>query len=358
MKKKCNIGILISLFFFCFCLVAQAEDTVQREIRIGKKVSEEVEQHWERISDPVQIAHLSMICEKLKPQMTRSLPFEIRIIREEAVNAFSLPGGIIYMTTGILNFLHSDAELAAIISHEMIHADRGHVVKQIARSQRISVISLALIIASGGQAAPMILTNMAQIAITNSYSKDLEREADVEGLFALEEAGYPPAAMLTVMEGLAAEQLRHPYVDPGIFMDHPYVEERVDYLTRIIKEKRWPLERKKALRLLVIRIEPKDASLVMYVDDAPVWEGPDSSDVAALFSSVKDKLDRAYQMELPPYEIEVVEIDQVRALRVGSTLIVKEPLPAAVDSLESLRQTLVDSLLQAKTTHPIADYLN
>lgn len=89
----------------------------------------------------------------------------------------------------------------------------------------------------------------------------------------------------------------------------------------------------KALRLLVIRIEPKDASLVMYVDDAPVWEGPNSSDaVAALFSSVKDKLDRAYQMELPPYEIEVVEIDQVRALRVGSTLIVKEPLPAAVDS--------------------------
>jgi Zn-dependent protease with chaperone function len=144
MKKRMSVVALVLLFILFSCFYARAEDEMQREIKFGKEVSEEIEQHWERVSDPVKIAHLSMICEKIKPHMTRTLPFEIRIIQEKSLNAFSLPGGIIYMTTGILDFLHSDAEIGAIIAHEMIHADRKHVMLQMAQSQRISIFALVL----------------------------------------------------------------------------------------------------------------------------------------------------------------------------------------------------------------------
>ena len=359
MKKRMSVVALVLLFILFSCFYARAEDEMQREIKFGKEVSEEIEQHWERVSDPVKIAHLSMICEKIKPHMTRTLPFEIRIIQEKSLNAFSLPGGIIYMTTGILDFLHSDAEIGAIIAHEMIHADRRHVMLQMAQSQRISIFALALILVSGGKAAPAFLTSMAQIAITNAYSKDLEKEADVEGLYALQKAGYPPAAALTVMEGLAEEQLRHPYVDPGIFMDHPYVKERVAYLSKIIRENNWPIERKKVLHMLVVDVVTDERSTTLLVDGVKVWSGPDESDVRKLFLSIKEKLDKDYQMELAPYEIEVIELfDNKKGIRVGPTLLVSEPLPGGVDPLIFLRTGLVERLHQAKASHPMADYLH
>lgn len=359
---KNRIGILSVALFLIFSLSVStfAAENMEKEIKLGQKVAVEVEKRWERISDPAKTARLSMILEKLKFHMTRSLPYDVRIIQENSVNAFSLPGGTIYMTTGILDFLHSDAEIAAILAHEMIHADRSHVMVQMARSQRISVIALALIIATGGQAAPSLLASMAQIAITNSYSRDLEREADVEGLQALVKAGYPSAAMLTVMEGLAEEQLRHPYVDPGIFMDHPYVEERVAYLTQEIRKNGWPLERKKALHKLVVTTQEQRGRMALLVDEFQVWSGPACPEVKDFFLEAKQKLDISFQMELPPYELQVIELPEThnKGLRIGNMIIASEPLPEGVESLELFRSNLVEILLKAKNAHPIADYLH
>ena len=287
------------------------------------------------------------------------------------------------MTSGMMEFLHSDAEIASVIAHELVHSDRRHAMIQAARSQRLSILTLGAIVLSGGSAAPIILANLLQTAITNSYSIDLEREADLVGLNALVSAGYPPAAMLTVMEGLAEEQLKHPYVDPGVMMDHPEVKERIAYLTKIIREKGLPLERKRALNFLIVSVRSENGMRSLSVDGVEIVRAPDGEKATTVLSDMKTAMDRCFQLELSPSEIQVVAFSDARprptaslqqskrrndpvatktpprrGLRVGNTVVFDESLPGAEPSLEVMRARLLDALLRAQTRHPIARYLN
>lgn len=349
-----------------------AEPNPQKEIRIGAKVAEQVEGRWERIVDPSVIARLSMISSRLVPFMNRELPYEIRCIREKSPNAFSLPGGIIYVTSGMLEFLHSDAEIAAVIAHELVHADRRHAMIQTARSQRLNVLTLGAIVLSGGSVAPIVLASLLQTAITNSYSIDLEREADSVALDVVAAAGYPPAAMVTVMEGLSEEQLKHPYVDPGVMMDHPETKERIAYLTKQIREKGLPLERKKALNALIPSISSENGYRVLSIDGAEVVRIPDSESSQRIIASMEEALDRSFQLELSPSEIQVVPIGgngsdgngektnrfgARRVLRVGPSVVIGDPLPGNATSLDAIRSNLNGVLLRAQTRHPMARYL-
>ncbi|MBQ9897547.1 MAG: M48 family metalloprotease, partial [Synergistaceae bacterium] len=95
---------------------------LRREVAIGRRALKQIEESWPLTSDPIVEARLTMILNRLKPHMTRRIPYEIRLIKTDVKNAFCLPGGLIFFTTGILNLLKTDAELAAVMAHEMIHA--------------------------------------------------------------------------------------------------------------------------------------------------------------------------------------------------------------------------------------------
>ena len=316
-----------------------------------------MEQKWEVQSDPSLNARLSMLLNRFLPLLDRPLPYEIKIIRDEMINAFSLPGGTIYFTTGIIDFLRTDGEIAAIIAHELIHADKGHVMIQTARSSKISLAGLLLLVASQGSVGPMILTNLAQIAVTNSYSRDLEREADREGFRILEGAGFPPAAMITALEAMAYDQLKHPWFDPGVFMTHPELSERIAYLLEIAREKGFPVHRKTALHLLRPSVEEKGERLTLLLDGSPVWSLPGGTENKTLLAEISAKINLHLQMETPPYEIQVLFLSGGKALRVGPALVAVEPLPPGAESLDSFRNALVQSLGKARDTHPGAQDL-
>ena len=383
-RSRRGLFLFVCVFLLCLATVSPAaEPDPAKEVQLGAKVARQVEERWERIADPSVSARLDMICSRLTPYMKRDLPYEVRCVREKSPNAFSLPGGFIYMTSGMMEFLHSDAEIASVIAHELVHSDRRHAMIQAARSQRLSILTLGAIVLSGGSAAPIILANLLQTAITNSYSIDLEREADLVGLNVLVSAGYPPAAMLTVMEGLAEEQLKHPYVDLGVMMDHPEVKERIAYLTKIIREKGLPLERKRALNFLIVSVQSEKGMRFLSVDGVEIVRAPDDEKTATAFSDMKIAMDRCFQLELSPSEIQVVAFSDARprptgslqqskrrndpvdmkplrrrGLRVGNTVVFDESLPGAEPSLELIRARLLDALLRAQTRHPIARYLN
>ncbi len=331
--------------------------TIDKEIALGKKAAADVEERWEVQSDPSLNARLSMLLNRFLPHLSRPLPYEVKVIRDEMINAFSLPGGTIYFTTGIIDFLRTDSQIAAILAHELIHADNAHVMIQTARSSKISLAGLLLLVASQGSVGPMILTNLAQIAVTNSYSKDLEREADREGFRILEEAGFPPAAMITALEAMAYDQLKRPYFDAGVFMTHPELAERIAYLLETAREKGFPVQRKTALHLLRPSVVEEKERLVLLLDGNPVWSVPRGTDNAALLAEVSAKIDTFLQMETPPFEIQVLSLSGGKALRVGPALVAAEPIPSGADSLESFRTALVHSLGKARDTHPGAHYL-
>ena len=348
------------LFPVCCLLLLVASslfaDELTKEIALGKKVAAEVEEKWELVTDPARTARLGMLLTRLLPHTTRPLPFEARIVREDMINAFSLPGGIVYFTTGMLDFLRTDAEIAAILAHELVHADRRHVMIQTARSSKISIAALALMIATQGAAGPMILTSLAQVAVTNSYSKDLEREADKEGFRMLVAAGFPPAAMVTSLEAMIFDQLKHPYVDPGVFMTHPELSERVEYILKMSEEMKVPIRRKHALNLLRPVVVESGDHLALTLDGTEVWRSNRTDEGAALLRKAVETIDAFLQMETPPYEIQVLDLDGKGALRIGPALVAREPLPGGTPPLAELRVSLVQALGAALDKHRSANY--
>nr|WP_321503339.1 M48 family metallopeptidase [uncultured Dethiosulfovibrio sp.] len=355
MRFKKMAETAIFLLFVLFCSPSWG-DELSREIALGNKVASQIESNWSIVSDPVKVARVEMVFNRLLPYVSRSLPYEVKIVDLEMINAFCIPGGRIYVTTGLLDFVRSDGELAAILGHELAHADKNHVMIQAERSKRLSLATLAIIIASQGQAAAAMMAGIAQIAVTNGYSRDLEREADLLGVSMVWKAGYPPAASLTVMEGLAEDQMKRPYTDPGIFMSHPRIQERIEFIRQVIKDNRWPLSRKKALKSLIPSVEEDNGRFYLSLDRNVIWTSsdPESSE---LFYGISEVLERHLELETSPHDLEVVQVRGSETLVLSGRKVAQEPLPDGL-SLMVLRDNIVKALTEAKRKNPVAEYLN
>ncbi|HPI97461.1 MAG TPA: M48 family metalloprotease [Synergistales bacterium] len=357
--RTASYGILVLLSCQCSFAHIHSGEVDPRELELGEKIAQMVEERWERINDPAKTARLAMILERLTPYLTRPLPYETRLIDEPSPNAFSLPGGIIFVTSGMYDFIRSDSQLAGILAHELVHSDRKHGMIQASRNQKLSIVTIAIVIATQGQAAPAILSSVAQTAISNSYSKDLEREADLIGVDLLANAGFEASGMLTIIEALAEDEIKHPWVDPGIYMSHPYIEERISYIIDWIREKGFSLHRKESLNLLKPSVVIIEGKIHLLIDGLTVWSGPDEPQVDHLMRKTASLLEEHLQLETLPYDIEVIQLpDQInRALRVGTSLIAKEPLSVSVPPLEEFRRNIISALLAAQKKHPITNFL-
>lgn len=328
---------------------------IDAEIALGKKTAHEIESVWPVDNDPALNARVRMVFNRLVPFTKRSLPYYVTVLDTKELNAFCIPGGGVYVTKGILDFVRSDGELAGILGHELTHGDKNHILIQAERSKKLSLAALAVIIASEGKGAAVFAANAAQIAITNSYSRDLELEADVGGVTLVYKAGYPPAGSLTVLEGLLNEELKKPHRDQGIYMTHPRLQDRIENVLQTIRDNRWPLSRKRSLKLLVPKVSLGEKGLELVMDGEVLWSFEDLC-VKDLFDSVAEGLDGVLELETPPYDIYVGDMDGERALIVSGVKIAEEPLPPGL-RLDLLRENIVKVLDKAKSSNPMSQYL-
>lgn len=326
---------------------------LQKERKIGRKAVEQIEERWELVADPARIVHLSMIMETLKPHMKREIPYEVRIVRMDVPNAFCLPGGFVFFTTGMLELLHSDSEIAAIMAHEMIHVDQSHGMRMAAKSNKLTLAALAVILASGGALAPTVLAQVAQIAISSGYSIDFEKEADSMGLDALIAAGYPPTAMVTVMESFIHEEWKLPIREYGIYMDHPESAERVEAMSEKLKSLNIRLTRKYPLHLLRTSIEKSDGQASLLIDGSKVWSGRNDAPTLQILEHARQMLDRDFQMELAPYDL---QLETGGLLRLKNGTLAQSPLPEGMQELSVFRENLLTALANAQKRHPVAKY--
>ncbi|MCX7827780.1 MAG: M48 family metalloprotease [Thermanaerothrix sp.] len=321
---------------------------VRREVKLGEELAKEVESRFRLVADPVVLSRLEAIKSRLEGGLERDLQYRFSVIEDPSPNAFALPGGFCYVTTGLVKLLGSDSELAAVMAHEMVHVDRCHGMIQAARNQRLSLVALGVALATKGQVAAMVFSNLAQIAIMNSYSKDLEREADLKGLDLLAGGGYHPSGMVTALEKLWDYQIRRPYVDPGIYMDHPELEDRIAYILKAMTSKGLRVSRKEPLGLLIVRFGRKDDRFNITVDNKTWIEANQSK--AQILKEAANRLGRALLFETMPQEIGVSK-DGVLSVR-GQRILSRDELPGV--DLDSLRAALVKFLLDAKAMHPIS----
>lgn len=328
-----------------------------QEIRLGRKGAEEIEKHWTVVKNPALQARVEMIVNRLKPHMSRALDYEVRIVDQEMVNAFSLAGGAMYVCTGMLDFVKTDLELAGVIAHEMVHADRKHVIIQTARNQRMTLITLGTLIASQGRGAPMIMANALQVAVMGAYSIDIEKEADAFGIDALVRAGYNPVGMLTLQERLDEENLKIAFFDPGIAQTHPDTADRVAAAAKYMDGRGIPINRKYALGVLRTGVEPVSGDLSLTIDGSPVWRGRDDEPTRALLTRVAASLWDALQLETAPYDIRVESGAARSTFQIKGRKIVRSgELPPGLQPLSSLREGVLGALNAARRGHPLADY--
>jgi predicted Zn-dependent protease len=203
----------------------------EQEISLGRKYNDEILKEMPAYHDPVLDEMVQRVGSKLAGFSHRpGIDYTFTIIDSSTVNAFALPGGYIYITRGMLAYLNSEAELAAVLGHEIGHVTARHSVRQQSTSAVTGLLGAVLAASTGIQGVDS-LTNMAGTAIVRGYGREHELEADRLGAEYLARSGYDPEAMLEVVGilknqesfevAVAKKEGRQPNVYHGLFSTHP-----------------------------------------------------------------------------------------------------------------------------------------
>lgn len=340
---------------------APSEKTVAKETRMGEKYSRKIEEHVPRVHEPATEARLACIAQKLIPFYGRNLKYEVRILDMEMINAFSLPGGITYITTGMLDFLKSDDEIAGVLAHEFTHADRAHVLVQSARDSRLNIITLlGIIAATQGVGAPALMMSGAlQTAFSNSYSIDLEKEADARGIDAMNRAGFNPAGMLTMQERLHAENLKKAHFDPGIYQTHPENEERIDAAKKYMKDNKIPIKRKRVINKAIVSVQRKENILYLNIDNYNLFNVPFTEENMQKIYVIRNLIDENIELETPPYDIQVIEVKGESILMISGKSVIKvRDTFDGMPSLQVVSDRLNHILTEIRLETPLTEYFD
>jgi hypothetical protein len=204
--------------------------STESEIRMGKQYSMELEKGTKFITDPVVTEYVNRIGQNLVRNSDAKVPFTIRVIDSDEVNAMALPGGFFYVNSGLILNADEEAELAGVMAHEIAHVAAHHAAREMTRSNyaQISMVPLMFI---GGYAAYGIY-EAAQIGIPLTFlqfSRDFEAQADYLGVQYMYRAGYDPQAFVTFFEKIQNLEKRKPGAVSKAFASHPQTPDRIEH---------------------------------------------------------------------------------------------------------------------------------
>jgi Peptidase family M48 len=202
--------------------------SLDREVALGRELSKEVEQSARLVKDPVVTEYINRIGQNLVRNSDARVPFTIKVIDTDEVNAFALPGGFFYVNSGLILAADSEAELAGVMAHEIGHVAARHATKNMTKAQIWNMASIPLIFVGGPIA--FAISEVASIAVPMTFlkfSRDAEREADLLGLEYDYAAGYDPQAFVQFFEKLNVDQKKKHSRLAKAFATHPMTADRI-----------------------------------------------------------------------------------------------------------------------------------
>src|SRR5215468_5888934 len=201
--------------------------SIEKEIRIGKEYAQQLEQSMRMVQDPVINEYVNRIGQNLVRNSDAKVPFTIKVLDDDQVNAFALPGGYFYVNTGLILAAQSEAELAGVMAHEIAHVAARHATKGATRSQIWNMASMSLIFVGGpvGMAVRQV-TSLAVPMTFMKFSRNFEREADLLGIEYEYAAGYDPQAFVDFFERIASQR-KNPNFVARAFDSHPMNQDRI-----------------------------------------------------------------------------------------------------------------------------------
>jgi predicted Zn-dependent protease len=204
--------------------------SLEKEIGLGKQLAQEVERSSKMIDDPVVTEYVNRVGQNLVRNSDAKVPFTIKVIDSDEVNAFALPGGFFYVNSGLILRAQEESELAGVMAHEISHVTARHGTCQATKGELMQLASIPAMIfipyTWAGYAMYQGL-NMAIPLTFLKFSRDAEREADFLGIQYMYKAGYDPNSYVTFFERIQADEKRRPGTIPKVFSTHPPTPERI-----------------------------------------------------------------------------------------------------------------------------------
>ena len=204
--------------------------SLQRQIAMGKQVAQQVEQSSRMIQDPVVVNYINKVGQNLVRNSDAQVPFTFHVIDSNVVNAFSLPGGFVFVNSGLILRASDEAELAGVMGHEIAHVNACHGAKKETQAElaQIAMIPLSIMLPYGwaGYGIYEGVNSAVPLALLK-FSRTDEAQADFLGLEYMYKAGYDPNAFIAFFEKIEAAERRQPGTISPIFETHPPTPQRM-----------------------------------------------------------------------------------------------------------------------------------
>jgi predicted Zn-dependent protease len=211
--------------------------SIEKEIRIGKAYAAQVEQTAKMVQDPVVTEYVNRIGQNLVRNSDARVPFQIKVIDSDEINAFALPGGYFYVNSGLILAADEEAELAGVMAHEIAHVAARHATRQMTRGQWANIATIPLIFIGGGIGyAARSVASLALPMTFLHFSRGFEAEADYLGLQYMYATGYDPQAFINFFEKLQAKEKKKPGTLAKAFSTHPQTPERISATQKEIND--------------------------------------------------------------------------------------------------------------------------
>jgi predicted Zn-dependent protease len=209
--------------------------SIEKEVAIGRQFAREVDQSAKLVEDPVIVEYINKVGQNIVLHSDAKVPFTIKVIDSDEVNAFALPGGFFYVNKGLILEADNEAELAGPMAHEIAHVAARHGVEQASKGQIVNWGTLPLIFMGGwggfgARQAASLLIPMGFL----QFSRSAENEADMLGAQYMWACGYDPHALASFFEKLQAKDKKKPGTLARIFSTHPMTADRITSVNSLI----------------------------------------------------------------------------------------------------------------------------
>jgi len=211
--------------------------SLEKEIALGKGLAQDVERQAKVIDDPIIAEYVNRVGQNLVRNSDAKVPFTIKVIDSEDVNAFALPGGFFFVNSGLILKADTEAELAGVMSHEIAHVAARHGTRQATRGQVAQLMTIPLIFMGGwgGYGARQAVSILLPIGFLQ-FSRAFESEADMLGLQYMYKSGYDPEAFVDFFEKIESLEKKKPGTMAKVFSTHPLTDDRITAAQKNIQE--------------------------------------------------------------------------------------------------------------------------
>ncbi len=204
--------------------------SLDKQVAMGREYSMQVEHGAKLINDPVVTEYVNRIGQNLVRNSDSKVPFTIKVIDTDEINAFALPGGFFYVNSGLILAADNEAELAGVMAHEIAHVAACHVAREQTRGNIVQLASIPLIFVPGGWAVYEGTQAALSIGVPLTFmkfSRNFESEADFLGMEYMYKTGYDPQSFISFFEKIEAQEKKKPGTLAKAFSSHPMTPDRV-----------------------------------------------------------------------------------------------------------------------------------